>query len=165
VNSEIPTVSRITVSFVSLFLFCFQVFSFFQALFREKNKMAAVRFFFALFFAVTAAHVDPVKPLTFPVSPLQVDLMTTQDVAAMYDVLTKSDAKSLLKKCLTQDVFDQLKDKKTSKGATLADVIRSGVVNLDSGVGVYAPDGSTFFFPFCSLEKNSRILRSFRPLV
>merc|ERR1712212_1032609 len=57
-----------------------------------------------------------------------------------------TDCKSLLKKYLTRDVLDQLKDKKTSLGATLLDVIQSGVENLDSGVGVYAPDAEA-----CSL--------------
>ena len=37
-----------------------------------------------------------------------------------------SDCKSLLKKYLTKEVFDKLKDKKTSMGATLLDVIQSG---------------------------------------
>lgn len=37
-----------------------------------------------------------------------------------------TDCKSLLKKYLTKSVFDQLKDKKTSLGATLLDVIQSG---------------------------------------
>ena len=37
-----------------------------------------------------------------------------------------SDCKSLLRKYLTKEVFDKLKDKKTSMGATLLDVIQSG---------------------------------------
>lgn len=37
-----------------------------------------------------------------------------------------TDCKSLLKKYLTKDVFEQLKAKKTSLGATLLDVIQSG---------------------------------------
>lgn len=36
------------------------------------------------------------------------------------------ECKSLLKQCLTQELFDQLKDKKTSLNGTLADCIRSG---------------------------------------
>ncbi|KAE9547804.1 hypothetical protein FO519_008985 [Halicephalobus sp. NKZ332] len=55
-----------------------------------------------------------------------------------------ADCHSLLKKHLTKDVVDQLKDKKTQLGATLLDVIQSGVANLDSGVGVYAPDGESY---------------------
>jgi len=55
-----------------------------------------------------------------------------------------SDCKSLLKKYLTRDVFDNLKDKKTAMGASLLDVIQSGVENLDSGVGLYAPDAESY---------------------
>ena len=40
-----------------------------------------------------------------------------------------TDCKSLLRKYLTKEVFDQLKDKKTSLGATLLDVIQSGEWN------------------------------------
>jgi len=55
-----------------------------------------------------------------------------------------TDCKSLLKKYLTKPVFDELKNKKTALGATLLDVIQSGVENLDSGVGVYAPDAEAY---------------------
>jgi len=55
-----------------------------------------------------------------------------------------ADCKSLLKKYLTRDVLDQLKDKKTSLGATLLDVVQSGFENLDSGVGIYAPDAEAY---------------------
>jgi len=54
------------------------------------------------------------------------------------------DCKSLLKKYLTPEVFDSLKGKKTALGATLLDVIQSGVENLDSGIGVYAPDADSY---------------------
>lgn len=54
------------------------------------------------------------------------------------------DCHSLLKKYLTREVVDQCKDKKTKLGATLLDVIQSGVANLDSGVGVYAPDAESY---------------------
>ncbi|CAJ0935337.1 unnamed protein product, partial [Mesorhabditis belari] len=55
-----------------------------------------------------------------------------------------SDCHSLLKKHLTRDVVDSLKDRKTKLGANLLDVIQSGVANLDSGVGVYAPDAESY---------------------
>jgi len=55
-----------------------------------------------------------------------------------------TDCKSLLKKYLSREVFDKTKDKKTGLGATLLDVIQSGVANLDSGVGVYAPDAEAY---------------------
>lgn len=55
-----------------------------------------------------------------------------------------AECKSLLKKHLTKGVVDKLKSKKTRLGATLLDVIQSGVENLDSGVGVYAPDAESY---------------------
>ncbi|KAF7623461.1 hypothetical protein Mgra_00010236 [Meloidogyne graminicola] len=54
------------------------------------------------------------------------------------------ECKSLLKKYLTKKVMDQCKGLKTELGATLLDVIQSGVANLDSGVGVYAPDAESY---------------------
>merc|ERR1712212_763443 len=64
--------------------------------------------------------------------------------AGFKKVSEATNCKSLLKKYLTKEVFDQLKGKKTSLGATLLDVIQSGVENLDSGVGVYAPDAEAY---------------------
>lgn len=54
------------------------------------------------------------------------------------------DCHSLLKKHFTEDVMNKLKTRKTKLGATLLDVIQSGVKNLDSGVGVYAPDAESY---------------------
>ncbi|PAA67925.1 hypothetical protein BOX15_Mlig008485g1 [Macrostomum lignano] len=52
---------------------------------------------------------------------------------------------SLLKKHLTKEVVDKLKNMSTpSFGSTLKDVIQSGVENPDSGVGVYAPDAEAY---------------------
>uniref|UniRef100_A0A915EM86 arginine kinase n=1 Tax=Ditylenchus dipsaci TaxID=166011 RepID=A0A915EM86_9BILA len=55
-----------------------------------------------------------------------------------------ADCKSLLKKHLTKEVKDKLKNRKTSLGATLFNVISSGVANLDSGIGVYAADAECY---------------------
>lgn len=55
-----------------------------------------------------------------------------------------ADCHSLLKKYLTKPVLDELKGKKTAMGATLMDVIQSGIANLDSGCGVYAPDAESY---------------------
>jgi creatine kinase/arginine kinase len=54
------------------------------------------------------------------------------------------DCHSLLKKHFTEDVMNKLKTRKTKLGATLLDVVQSGVANLDSGVGVYAPDAESY---------------------
>lgn len=45
---------------------------------------------------------------------------------AGYKKLKESDSQSLLKKHLTQEIFDKLKTKKTSMGSTLLDCIQSG---------------------------------------
>jgi creatine kinase/arginine kinase len=55
------------------------------------------------------------------------------------------DCKSMLCKHLTLDVFELLKDRETSNGFRLKDVINSGVVNIDSGIGIYAGDEESYF--------------------
>ncbi len=55
------------------------------------------------------------------------------------------DCKSMLCKYLTKEVFEALKDRKTSNGFTLMDAIHSGVVNPDSSIGVYAGDEESYF--------------------
>jgi protein-arginine kinase len=74
-----------------------------------------------------------------------VDQATTDKLNAGFKRLQDAkDCHSLLKKYLTQEVFDHLKNKKTKMGASLLDVIQSGVENLDSGCGVYAPDAESY---------------------
>jgi creatine kinase/arginine kinase len=55
------------------------------------------------------------------------------------------DCKSLLCKYLRQEIYDALKDKETAYGFRLDDAIRSGVENIDSGIGVYAGDKESYF--------------------
>ena len=75
----------------------------------------------------------------------EVDAFTVKKIEDAYKLLQDHpECKSLLKKHFTKDVLDQLKYKKTRLGATLYDVIRSGVFNLDAGVGVYAPDAESY---------------------
>eukprot|EP01083_Nonionella_stella_P242851 846766_1 len=50
------------------------------------------------------------------------------------------DAKSMLKKYCTKEVFNKLKDVKTKHGCDFRSCIKSGIDNLDSGIGVYASD-------------------------
>lgn len=73
-----------------------------------------------------------------------VDQAVLDKLEAGFSKLAASDSKSLLKKYLTKEVFDALKTKKTGFGSTLLDVIQSGVENLDSGVGIYAPDAESY---------------------
>jgi len=51
---------------------------------------------------------------------------------------------SLLSRHLTEQLFEQLKSQVTANGFTLAQAINSGVVNQDSGVGVYAGDAESY---------------------
>ncbi|OWF45839.1 Arginine kinase [Mizuhopecten yessoensis] len=55
-----------------------------------------------------------------------------------------TDSKSLLKKNLTEEIYNELKDKKTGCGGTLAECIRSGCENTDSGTGIYASDPEAY---------------------
>jgi len=52
--------------------------------------------------------------------------------------------KSLMAKYLTKDVFEKLKDVKTSNGFTLEHAINSGIQNPDSGIGIYAGDVESY---------------------
>lgn len=47
---------------------------------------------------------------------------------------------SLMCKYLTPELFEKLKDKKTSNNFTLQEAIQSGLDNLDSSIGIYAGD-------------------------
>jgi len=73
-----------------------------------------------------------------------VDAAVLEKLEAGYQRLAASDSKSLLKKYLTREVFDNLKTKQTSFGSTLLDCIQSGLENHDSGVGIYAPDAEAY---------------------
>ena len=53
--------------------------------------------------------------------------------------------KSKLKKHLSKEILNKLKRKKTPTfGSTLKDVIQSGLENIDSGIGIYAPDAEAY---------------------
>lgn len=60
-----------------------------------------------------------------------------------YPLFTEQ-CRSLLKKHLTREVFDQLKDRQTANGYQFMQVINSGVINQDSHVGVYAGDAESY---------------------
>ena len=77
-------------------------------------------------------------------SPSKVDPNVVCKLKEAFVKLSESESSSLLKKYLTRKVFEKLKNRKTSYGSTLLDVIQSGVANLDSGIGVYAPDSEAY---------------------
>ncbi|PIR69364.1 MAG: arginine kinase [Candidatus Niyogibacteria bacterium CG10_big_fil_rev_8_21_14_0_10_46_36] len=71
--------------------------------------------------------------------------MTHQDILSAL-----RGSSSLLAKHLEPELLDSLEGARTSRGFAIADVIRSGVENTDSGVGVYIPDEESLetFGPF-----------------
>ncbi|CAK5074239.1 unnamed protein product [Meloidogyne enterolobii] len=77
-------------------------------------------------------------------SSTETDENTVQLIEEGYKKLKNNNFNSLLKKYFTENLKERLKYKKTKLGATLFDVIRSGVANPDSGIGVYAPDQESY---------------------
>ncbi|XP_066956668.1 arginine kinase-like [Macrobrachium rosenbergii] len=74
----------------------------------------------------------------------QIDSTDLAVLEAEYKKFKAVKSRSLLKKYLTQDVFDKLKHRVTASGATLYDCIKSGLANPDSSIGVYAPDAESY---------------------
>ena len=70
----------------------------------------------------------------------QRDVDDTKDMSVdkLFEKLQQAESNSMLKKHLTKEIFDELKDKTTKQGCDLKSCIKSGVDNLDSGIGVYA---------------------------
>jgi len=59
--------------------------------------------------------------------------------------LSQSNSLSLLKKHLTKEIFDDLKNRTTpTYSSTLFDCIRAGLYNVNSRVGIYAPDPEAY---------------------
>ncbi|MCD6433864.1 MAG: arginine kinase [Sulfurimonas sp.] len=58
--------------------------------------------------------------------------------------LSLKKSKSLLAKYLTQEVFNELKNRTTINGFTLKSAINSGVENPDSGIGAYVGDEESY---------------------
>jgi arginine kinase len=69
---------------------------------------------------------------------------TLKNIQASLDILLNNESKSLLKKHLTKDIGDKIKDRETKYGGNLEVCARSGVKNLDSGVGLYACDPDAY---------------------
>lgn len=82
------------------------------------------------------------------------DQWESQPVEKLWENLQKGDSKSLLKKHLTKERYELLKDKKTSLGGTLAQCISSGALHAGSKVGIYACDPAVYTDPdWCDLFK------------
>ncbi|KAF2362814.1 ATP:guanido phosphotransferase N-terminal [Trinorchestia longiramus] len=77
-------------------------------------------------------------------SSAQVDSRTLSLIEKAYASLRAEKHNSLLRKHLTPQVFEKIKHRATANGASLLDVIKSGVMNPDSSIGVYAPDAESY---------------------
>nr|XP_045618567.1 uncharacterized protein LOC123770574 [Procambarus clarkii] len=73
-----------------------------------------------------------------------IDEETLQKLEEEYEKLRDMESHSMMKKYLTPDVFEKLKRRVTLNGATLLDVIKSGLANPDSNIGLYAPDAESY---------------------
>ncbi|XP_027194025.2 arginine kinase-like [Dermatophagoides pteronyssinus] len=60
------------------------------------------------------------------------------------DMQQNPQCNSMLKRCLNKDLFERLINRRTKMGSGLIDVIRSGLMNADSNIGVYAPDPEAY---------------------
>nr|QMS79253.1 arginine kinase [Psoroptes ovis] len=60
------------------------------------------------------------------------------------DMQQDPQCKSMLKRLLTKELFEKLLNRRTKMGSTLMDVIRSGLMNHDSNIGIYAPDPEAY---------------------
>ncbi|XP_068214770.1 arginine kinase-like [Palaemon carinicauda] len=74
----------------------------------------------------------------------EVDADVLASLEEEYELFSNTDSSSLLKKYLTQEVFDNIKNRTTSSGATLHDCVKSGFANPDSHIGLYAPDAESY---------------------
>ena len=53
-------------------------------------------------------------------------------------------SKSLVRRYLTKDIFQALDPQSTDSGFTLEQAIRSGILNPDSSIGIYAGDAQSY---------------------
>ncbi|XP_064105354.1 uncharacterized protein LOC135214834 isoform X8 [Macrobrachium nipponense] len=74
----------------------------------------------------------------------QIDPVALVSLEEEYEKFASTESRSLLKKYLTQEVFDDIKSRVTAGGATLHDCVRSGFANPDSHIGLYAPDTESY---------------------
>lgn len=86
---------------------------------------------------------DPVEELVIeagePPKASETSLEVSPSEESNYPVLTDKH-RSLMAKHLTQEIYDELKDKTSSKGYTLDQAIQTGIDNPHLGVGVVAGD-------------------------
>ncbi|XP_064652496.1 taurocyamine kinase-like isoform X2 [Lineus longissimus] len=70
--------------------------------------------------------------------------MTQDEMVKKIQAATPEKCNSLVKKYLTPEVYNKIKDKKTELGGTLAHCINTGAVNIDSSIGIMACDPEAY---------------------
>lgn len=70
------------------------------------------------------------------------DVVNEMELA--YRDFIKKDSKSLIRKYLTEELFNKLKTKKTSYGSSLLDCVQTCFQNPDSNIGIYAADAECY---------------------
>ncbi|XP_045198192.2 arginine kinase-like [Mercenaria mercenaria] len=65
-------------------------------------------------------------------------------IEELWILLSQSDSPSLLKKFLTLELYNKLKDKKTLRGGTLANCINTGCLHFRNNAGIYACDPEAY---------------------
>lgn len=64
-----------------------------------------------------------------------------QDVNTFF----KPDTNSALSRHLTQEIWNEYKDKSCAEGVSFKTCVFSGVANLDSGIGIYAGSHDAYY--------------------
>ena len=93
--------------------------------------------------AVEAPAAEPVaaeEPKAEEPAPVVDNFKEHTSAESLDDLKTffKPETKSLLSKFLTQEIWDEYKDKSCKEGVTFKTCCFSGVANQDSGIGLYA---------------------------
>ena len=99
--------------------------------------------------ALASPRRPPPEPRTVPLSECSVHGVIGSNVLGLLEeafvrLSRAKDSTSLLKRFLTQKLFDHLKRYVTSTGANLLTIIQPGVHNLQSEVGVYVADVASY---------------------
>jgi len=93
--------------------------------------------------AAEPAAEEPAAPVEAVVEEVA-EFPTYSTLDDALNALKAQKSTSLIKKNLTDDLIKKLSAKKTKTGATMLELIHSGVANPDSVIGVYCPDKESY---------------------
>lgn len=110
-----------------------------------------MNFYFALariFFKILLRDLE-IYPSSFHAASIgglrKTDSRTLNLIERAYTDLRSKKSKSLLKKHLTPEIFDRIKHRLTSNGGSLLDVMKLGLADPDTPIGVTAVDAESYF--------------------